>query len=177
MALINQPQSWRLAGCEGSRGMCGSLDLARAAGGGGEGSTRVGQHGQADGRESDQESKEVAMALSLPEDKSQAGSRKGRGPSSQCKLSGPYATLASASRPVGSSRRLRSEGRRSNSCLGSSECSGLQRGRGGRQARISKAVLLACEAGALPFAGKRMAACPQNEVWHVYPGVYAGDTG
>lgn len=119
----------------------------------------------------------MATAWSLPEDKSQAGSQKGRGPPSQRKVSGPHAPLASASRPVGSSRRLRSEGRRSNNCLGSSECSGLQRGRGGRQARISKAVLLACEAGALPFAGKRMAAYPQNEVWHVYPGGYAGDTG
>ena len=119
----------------------------------------------------------MSMAWSLPQGKSQAGSQKGGGLPSQCKPGGPHTTLASASRPVGSSRRLRSEGRQSNSCLGSSECSGLQRGRGGRQARISKAVLLGCEAGALSFAGRRMAACPQNGVWHVYPGVYAGDTG
>lgn len=51
-------------------------------------------------------------------------------PQSQYKQGGPQAALASTSRPVGNSRRLRSEGRRSNNNLGSSEHSSLRRGRG-----------------------------------------------
>lgn len=45
--------------------------------------------------------------------------------------------MASTSRPVGNSRRLRSEGRRSNNNLGSSEHSSLRRGRGEKPARAS----------------------------------------
>lgn len=51
-------------------------------------------------------------------------------PQSQYKQGGPQAALASTSRPVGNSRRLRSEGRRSNNNLGSSEHSSLRRGEG-----------------------------------------------
>lgn len=56
---------------------------------------------------------------------------------SQYKQGGPQACLASTSRPVGNSRRLRSEGRRSNNNLGSSEHSRLQRGRGEKPVRAS----------------------------------------
>lgn len=74
-------------------------------------------------------------------------------PQSPRERGGPHAALASASRPVGSSRPLRSEGRRSNSSLGSSECSGLRRGKGGKQAQRQIFPNP-------PFAGMLMAAMP-----------------
>lgn len=100
---------------------------------------------------------------------------------SRCKQCGPQAALASTSRPVGSSRRLRSEGKRSNSSLGSSERSGLGRGMGGREKRAQRRTFLhprrpecsicwnddPCHVSSsicLPNLGS------QNGVWHVYPG-------